>query len=130
MVEFFEKEYASIGYDETAQAMILLWKIGTTSAEYRNTLNSLLLGMEHFQTSRVIVDTTHLGAIHPDDQEWSISDWTVRAMSSGYTHLAIILPDDIFTQVSVEDTMSLVEDRILQSHYFSSMQEAKEWIMP
>ena len=130
MVKFFEQEYASIGYDEIVRAMVLLWKLGATSIEYRNTLNSLLLGMEHFQTSRVIVDTTHLGTIHPDDQEWSISDWTVRAMSSGYTHLAIILPDDIFTQVSVEDIMSLVEDRILKSQYFSSIQEAKEWIKP
>ena len=117
-------------YDDAVQAMILLWKVGATSSEYRHTLDSLLLGMVHFQTSRVIVDTTHLGTIHPDDQEWSISDWTVRAMSSGYTHLAIILPDSIFTQVSVEDTMSLVKGQILVSQYFTSLDDAKDWIKP
>lgn len=130
MVKFFQQEYASIIYDETIQTIMLFWKVGATSNEYRNTLNSLLLGMEHFQTTRVIVDTTHLGTIHPDEQEWSISDWTVRAISCGYTHLAIILPDDIFTQVSVEDTMSLVSDQILVSHYFTSLDEAKDWIKP
>jgi hypothetical protein len=128
MTKFFEQEYASIFYDETIQAMILCWKVAITSGEYRDTLNILLSGMEQYHSSRVIVDTTHLGTIHPDDQEWSISDWTRRAMQIGYTHLAIILPDDVFTQVSVEDTMSLMKDQTFQSHYFDSVDEAKDWI--
>lgn len=130
MVKFFEQEYASINYDEAIQAMILQWKVTATSSEYRNTLNNLLLGMEQYKTSRVVVDTRHLGVIHPDDQEWSISDWTVRAMQSGYTHLAIILPDEIFTKLSVEDTMSMVKDKTLVSRYFGSLGEAKEWVKP
>jgi hypothetical protein len=128
MTKFFEQEYASIFYDETIQSMILCWKVAITSGEYRDTLNILLSGMEQYHSSRVIVDTTHLGTIHPDDQEWSISDWTRRAMQIGYTHLAIILPDDVFTQVSVEDTMSLMKDQTFQSHYFDSVDEAKDWI--
>lgn len=130
MVKFFEQEYASISYDEAIQAMILQWKVTATSSEYRNSLNHLLLGMEQYKTSRVVVDTRHLGVIHPDDQEWSISDWTVRAMQSGYTHLAIILPDGIFTKIVCGGYNEHGKSKTLLSRYFSSLDEAKNGLSP
>ncbi|HEY8936291.1 MAG TPA: hypothetical protein VIM65_13755 [Cyclobacteriaceae bacterium] len=127
MQNYFEKDFIAIGYDKTNHLIVLKWKIAPTSAEFREGLHSLLAAIEQFKTGKVIVDTTHLGTIHPDDQQWSVTEWTQKAMQAGYSKLAIIIPDDIFTQMSVEDAMNSTNN-ILPFAYFSNMTPAMEWI--
>lgn len=92
-------------------------------------MDKLIDGMIEYSTGKILTDTTHMGAINPDDQQWSITDWLDRALKAGYKRLAIILPDEIFTQLSVNDIISQVEGTnpvVIQ--YFKSIPEAKTWL--
>lgn len=127
MQKFFETDYVTVGYDKANHLIILKWKVPPTSAEFRDGLNAIVIAMEYFKTGKLIADTTYLGTIHPDDQEWSATTWLLNTAKAGYACIAIILTADLFTQMSVEDTMSKVSNPI-PTAYFNTLEAAIKWM--
>lgn len=129
MQNHFETDFVTVGYDKANHVVILKWKVAPISVEFRNGLNSLITAFEHFETGKLIADTTNLGAIHPDDQLWSATVWVQAALKVGYSQIALIIPSDIFTKMSVEDTMNMNKDTLdIPTGYFDSMETAVKWI--
>ncbi|HTJ52230.1 MAG TPA: hypothetical protein VL443_22365 [Cyclobacteriaceae bacterium] len=127
MQTYFEKDFVTIGYDQGDHIIIVKWKLTPTSAEFREGLNTLTTIIEHFKTGKVIGDTTHMGAIHPDDQQWSATEWFQSALKSGLSQLAFIVPSDIFTQMSLDGAKS----QVVGEHpiaYFENMESAIDWL--
>ena len=125
----FEKDYITIWYDKVNHLIVGKWKAEPTSAEFREGLNSLISAIEHFKTGKLIIDTTYLGVIHPDDQDWSVVEWGQRALKAGYSQTALIISSNIFTQMSVEETMNqFQEENPFSFAYFNNMEDAIDWI--
>ena len=127
MQNYFETDYVTVNYDKGNNLIILKWIVAPTSDEFREGLNSLIAAMEHFKTGKLVTDTTYLGTIHPADQQWSATEWVQGAIKVGYSQIAIIIPADVFTQMSVEDTMSQVDNPLPFAH-FDNMETAIDWI--
>ncbi len=127
MQNYFETDFVTIGYDKANHVIVLKWLVPPTSDEFREGLNSLITAMEHFITGKLVTDTTYLGTIHPNDQQWSATEWVHGAIKAGYSQIAIIIPADVFTQMSVEDTMNQVESPFPMA-YFNNIEDAIDWI--
>jgi hypothetical protein len=97
------------------------------SNEFRTYMQALLTAMEHFKTGKIVADTSKMGTLHPDDQEWSYSVWNDMAVKVGYSHAAILLPGDIYSQMAIEDTMNGASGSLSFS-YFENMESALTWI--
>ncbi|HEY8937810.1 MAG TPA: STAS/SEC14 domain-containing protein [Cyclobacteriaceae bacterium] len=124
---YFETEFITISYNKASHSSIVKWNLPPMSEEYRKGLNALLLCMKHFKTGKVVADLTNFGTLHPDDQEWSSTEWTEKAMELGYSDIAIILSSDVYSQMAIEDTMSPVTNT-LNVAYFDNIEKAVEWI--
>jgi hypothetical protein len=125
---YFEKDYLTIGYDKSCHAIIAEWKIPATSEELKVGLLEHIPAMEHYKTTKIISDTVGLGALHPDDTQWTITDWFPKASKIGWSHWALIVPQDVFTQISMENPVdNAVNNNVVQS-FFDDMEMAKEWI--
>lgn len=129
MPEYLKNEVLTISYNEAALAVVAKWIVTPTSAEFREGLDAMLAAMKKFDTGKLVVDTTFLGAIHPDDQQWSANDWYKKAREVGYNQIALIVPTDIFTKMSVQDTMDSVQEQAVNTGYFDNIDSAVEWIM-
>lgn len=46
----------------------------------------------------------------------------------GYTHIALIVPSDLFTEIAVQNTIEAVPEQRIEPGYFDSMDAALEWI--
>lgn len=123
---YCDTSYISISYDAASHAVLSIWKTAPTSTEFRMAMNKTIDAIRDHQTGRIVSDTRNLGAISPENQEWSNNDWAPRAIAVGYQKIAIVLPADVFGQISVEDIMNKVGD--LSFHYFNSMEEGIKWI--
>ncbi|SKC65149.1 hypothetical protein [Ohtaekwangia koreensis] len=124
---YLETECALTTYDENSCSIIITWKIPPLSVEYRDNLKTLLSAMEHFKTGKVVADTTNFGTLHPDDQEWTSSEWIKEAIKVGYSHAAIILPNDAYSQMAIDETMSPIMN-IVTTAYFNNLEAATKWI--
>jgi hypothetical protein len=122
---FYEKEYALINYSETGHYVIITWSTSPSSGEYRESMEALIAAMKQFKAGRLIVDNRKAGALHPDDQEWTVSDWHVRALAAGHTHAAIVQSSDIFAHISAIDVMSQVT---IPTAFFNEVEGAVKWM--
>ncbi len=77
---------------------------------------------------KLLSDTRNMGAIDPDNQDWSIQDWLPRAFGAKYRRFAILVSDDIFNQLSVQDIMNRVPDMDFATRYVKSIEEGREWL--
>jgi len=125
---YAEKSYIQIVYNEEIKVVEMHWKTFTTSAELKEGLNTGIKCIEEMQAHKWIGNVCKLGVIGEDDQKWSNEDWFPRALKAGITRMAVIVSDDIFNQMSVDEIMQRVPQINFESQYFSSVEEAREWL--
>ncbi|SKC65192.1 hypothetical protein [Ohtaekwangia koreensis] len=124
---YLETECALFTYDENSYSIIITWKTPPLSVEFRDNVKTLLSVMEHFKTGKVVSDITNFGILHPDDQEWATSEWFKEAIKVGYSHQAIILPNDAYLQWVIEETGRPVMNTVTTA-YFNNLEAAIKWI--
>lgn len=125
---YFESDYFIVKYSKATHAVINKWITTPTSAEFREGMEALLQAMIHYKASKIVSDTTCMGALLPEDQEWAASHWYLRAVKAGFSHNAIIIPADIFTEMSVHATLDSIEDIVTTVRYFDNIEDAMVWI--
>ena len=119
--------YIRIEYLADANAVFSNWLTPPSSQEFREGMLAIIDAMQEHKTGKVISDTCNIGAIDPIDQEWTLAEWTPKAIGAGYRGIAIVISSDIFAQISVEDIMNNAEDVQLLK-YFDNVDEAREWM--
>ncbi|AYB32036.1 hypothetical protein [Chryseolinea soli] len=127
MQNYFENDFLFIRYDEKNHLLILEWKLAPASPEFKEGTNMLITAFEHFKTGKLVSDIRQLGAVHPDDQQWISNDWISRAVKAGFSCSAAVLPDDVFTHMSLEGMSSQSSDQ-LPAKTFDNMDDAIDWI--
>ncbi|SKC78956.1 hypothetical protein [Ohtaekwangia koreensis] len=128
MQVYFEADFFIIKYSEANHVVVNKWTTTPTSDEFREAMEVLLRAMIDFKASKVISDTTCMGALLLEDQEWAASDWYMRAIEVGFSYNAIIISSDLFSEMSVQGTLDSVADSVTVNRYFSSMEDAMVWI--
>ena len=125
---YSETEFIVVRYNNAVNAIIAIWKTPPLSDEFREGMETMLRAMLHFKTGKIVADTVYMGAVHPDDQEWAASHWYNRAAEAGFSHNAVIVPADIFTEMSVEAILDKVVNNVVVNKYFPGIEEAMAWI--
>lgn len=123
-----ETSYLKIVFNEEIQSAEMHWKTFTTPQELKDGLNKGLELVEEKNISNWIADVSSLGVVGEEEQKWSNENWFPRALKEGIKRMAVIVSDDIFNQMSVEEIMQNVPQMNFTSKYFSNVEEAREWI--
>ena len=70
--------------------------------------------------------------INPEVIEWANSEWLPGMMKVGLKKMALIVPEDLFAQVSLEDFTDTAREYYneitLKSRYFTDIEVAKQWL--
>ncbi len=121
-------DVVNVTYDAEVNAVVFVWATTPTSQEFREALNYGLSLVSEKQAKRWIGDTRNIGAIDPEDQQWSNEDWFPRALGAGIVDMGVIVSNDIFSKMSVEEIMGNVGgSEGFESRFFSSVEDAKAW---
>ncbi|MCC5920941.1 MAG: STAS/SEC14 domain-containing protein [Cyclobacteriaceae bacterium] len=130
MSKFVSNDFVDIWYDEEYKAIINIWKTPPTTDEFKEGMNQTIEAFKKYGTGVLISHTSDLGALDPEDQEWSTTDWISRALPAGYRKFAVITSPDIFAKMSVEETLTEVKTAhaTLEIQYFPTEEEARKWI--
>jgi hypothetical protein len=59
--------------------------------------------------------------------KWSESDWNLRAVEAGLTDMAVIMSDNLFTQLSLQGFARAVKGKYTVE-VFNSESEARKWL--
>ncbi len=128
MAVYFNSDYKRIEYDEQHRVLVATWKLAPTSTEFRSGMMAMLDAMKQFNTGRLVYNVIPLGLLLEEDSIWAATEWREKAIALGRSKVAFVLPDDVFTMMSVESMMER-EDREVPIAYFKRMEDAIRWVV-
>ncbi|MDW8209472.1 MAG: hypothetical protein RMJ44_00160 [Cytophagales bacterium] len=104
------------------------------SAVYREQAEKQLEAFEKYHVQGIIWDLREAQVIASEDQNWTINYWLPKALALGYRRGAIVIPENIFGEMSVRKTISRIQledqntEADLAVQYFKDVPSAYEWM--
>ncbi|WP_250631644.1 hypothetical protein [Rhodoflexus caldus] len=128
----FQNNFLTITQSDDIQGITIQWHTGSvrmSDDEFRESIIGIKNAILTAKPQAIFADTLHMEyAIVPELQEWH-NEVVFPAMTSvNVNKLGIVVSQDIFTQISIEQ---LIEDSInneIKVRYFSSPEAALEWL--
>jgi|GEM_PF-6100335 len=127
-----ETEFYKIEFTEDLQSTHLSFKKKCESERYREAYTVLIKIFEERGHFSHITDTSSMGVISLEDQEW-VKEKVVPqirrfANSSKKLNIALILGDDVFANFAAKNiARHFIGELNIDIHYFAKYQEAYEW---
>ncbi|WP_436936284.1 STAS/SEC14 domain-containing protein [Halovenus marina] len=125
---YYNEDHLKVRYEEDLDAVMMKWKSFAQGDEFRDGLDTGLELVQNKKAKNWLADLREMGTINEDDQEWSNTDWFPRALETSLTNMAIVQPESVVANMSVENIMEEVGDGDLTTHYFDNRSEAKQWL--
>lgn len=125
---YYDSSYLRIVWDESVDCVIMDWKGFVGGERFRS---GLLKGLELLvdkNATRWLAVLTEMGSLLKEDQEWSNSEWFPRAAEAGVQKIAIIVPQKVLAQMSVNAIMQKAARSTIESKHFKNIEEAKSWL--
>jgi hypothetical protein len=104
------------------------WHDFAQGGDFREGLNAGLELVQNKGATNWLADLREMGTVSDEDQEWSNNNWFPRALESTLTRMAIVQPQSVVANMSVENIMQEVGDGNLTTHHFDDRTDAKEWL--
>ena len=105
------------------------WEFMIYEQLFRDGMNKLIDMMKKHKTGRVLSNVVELGALTENDQKWSVNDWLPRALAAGYSAIAVVISEELFGKMAVEDVLNdAAEKSPIQIQYFDNEDIAAEWL--
>jgi len=111
----------------------LVWKESTvemTDEEYKNQVLLYKDFVEQTQPFAAYINTQKfLYTIDPETQEWINTHVFPATVEAGLRRMAILISEDFFGQLSVEQTMTENPELGFSTYFFEYEQKAIEWLL-
>ena len=124
--ETLRKSKATVEYNADLSAVHITWNGYVSSAEYRAYIEEGLTLFSAKKASYWIADMKEMKIITFEDQKWTIENWTPRALKAGVKSFLMVVSEDIFNQIAVQnmhETLNLGEGKSL---FFKTLAEAQQ----
>lgn len=127
-MEFFNEKHLFLAYDEDLKAIIQVWKGFFSSESFREGVNKTnqLFAMKK-PVSKFLVDISESSVIKKEDTEWAAKNAIPIAIKNGLKYYGFVLPENIFTQVSLKNFRQDLNQPTLEVQIFDNLDTAKEW---
>jgi hypothetical protein len=104
------------------------WHDFAQGEEYREALNTGLELVDDKRAQNWLADLRDMGTVADADQTWSNEEWFPRALDTTLSNMAIIQPESVVANMSVENIMQEVGEDEITTHIFDNRSEAENWL--
>ena len=123
-----DRVYVTITHEKDANLFFVDWD-GYLSVEMVKTGSEELLNMikEAGKCDSVLVDNRKVSGPWQAANEWYEKDWNPRAVKAGLKYMAVIMSDNVFTQLSLQG-FAKVTKGVYTVGVFNSESQARTWL--
>lgn len=130
--EVYKSKYLTIIYDSEKQLIAEVFNKATedmTKEDYKAEMLELLEIIKKYRPQNALVNLIDLMfPIEPEIQQWQKENVFDKGNELGLNKAAILLSRDLFTQVSIEQSLEEADDGELENKYFDNEEEAMQWL--
>jgi hypothetical protein len=121
--------YLLLIWDDKSRSLISQWLGGYDGRNLREGLQAALAEYKKYLPSaQWIGDTTDIGVIGMEDQEWIDKEWFPAFLSTGVKFMAVVQPKSAVAKMSVNSIVSKVPGTQLTVFNCASLEEAQAWM--
>lgn len=132
MEEVYQSKYVKQFYHPEKKILEVIWTEGglMTEEEYRKESLNFLEIADKYQSKGNLIDTRDFQyIISPDMQEWLNTAVFPKLMATGVQKMAFLVTEELFAQVSIEQTMNEEAAKEgFQTHFFENREAAMSWL--
>lgn len=129
----YEEKYGTLEYDSTVPCITATFKGFMSSEQFRDFLNKgldKLIEKKKFHNKILWLADTSKHVVQPDkDTQWVADEWNPRALKAGIEHVAFVLPENVFGNMSVKKYSENNDKRgnKMVVQMFGDINLAKKW---
>jgi len=127
----FDNEFETVNFYEDRQLFESVWKKNSekmVDADYRNEIVKQFAFIATKKFKYVFFDTLEFYfTIAPDTQIWNNEILVKHLHDAGVEKVGVAIAPDIFSEVSVEQTIEENSNIKFKTAYFKTKEEALEW---
>jgi hypothetical protein len=124
----YDERHLTVRWDDSLDAVVMEWHEFAEGEPYREGLEAGLELVQEKRAANWLADLREMGTVAEDDQEWSNEEWFPRALDSSLSNMAIVQPESVVADMSVENIMQEVGDGALKTRYFDDRTQATSWV--
>lgn len=126
---YFQDTYVTVSWDESTQAVTVVWKGFVTLDKVRTGLEKALELYQAKGKGKWLADTTQILPFGKEAERWMNEDWFPRAIQAGVKKMALLIPKSSLGKMSLESLMGKVPGTDLTTAYFDNQEAAKKWLI-
>ncbi|MFD1003667.1 STAS/SEC14 domain-containing protein [Ohtaekwangia kribbensis] len=119
--------YVTITHERDTDIIYVDWNGFLTVDQVKAGSEELLKIIKEVKCSRVLVDNRKVSGPWQAANEWYQTDWNPRAAKEGLTDMAVIMSDNIFTQLSLQGFTKATKG-VYTVAIFNSEPDARKWL--
>ncbi|MCS7019399.1 MAG: hypothetical protein RMJ87_08990 [Cytophagales bacterium] len=131
-MQVYQSKYLTLEVIPEQKFMQVSWSPATaqmTDEIFKAELTRYAEVAEQYRPEKCLIDTSVFGmTIVPETQEWVQANIHSRSLKAGIKKFAYIVSQDIFAQLSIEQTME-ESGFVFTTQYFDNQQQAMDWLM-
>lgn len=127
-MSYYDESFLTVEWTESLDAVEMNWHDFAQGEEYREGLNEGLELVEEKRAQNWLADLRDMGTVADDDQTWTNEEWYPRAFDTTLSNMAIIQPESVVANMSVENIIQEVGDDKITTHIFDNRSEAESWL--
>ncbi|MEN8119200.1 MAG: hypothetical protein ABFS35_02590 [Bacteroidota bacterium] len=124
--------YQTIEWQKTKEGMVQTWKAASKQLDQETFKAEMVKLIETVKSKRpvsLIVDMRRFEFIVvPEIQNWVNVNINLKISKVGCKKVAFVVSHDLFTKVSVEQTIKETKEISFKSEYFDNFSDALKWI--
>ena len=119
--------YATITYEKDNNLIYLDWNGFLTVELVKEGSEELLKIIKQTLCANVLVDNRKVSGPWQAANDWYQNDWNPRAAGAGLTDMAVIMSENIFTQLSLQG-FAKVTKGVYTVNIFNAEPPARKWL--
>lgn len=123
-----DKEYATLWYYPEYKIVHHVYHKFIHGQPFRDVLETGLRLFEENGGGKWLSDDRKNSALPTEDLTWSTQEWSPRCLAAGWKAWAIIMPDKVAGQMTMNRILKQYIDVGFQVRVFDDVDEAFEWL--
>lgn len=133
METIFENDFFAIQFDEETKLISNFWKENTEEMDEEDLKTAITIFanlIDEYTPNLLFSDDSKCKCVYTVDmQEWVGEMITMATIRAGVSKYALIMPEDMMSSISTEQTVDEIVDLPFELNYFEDVESAKKWLL-
>jgi len=127
-VTVFETEMMTVWY--YPEDMIIHHKFHEyrVGEPFRSGMNRASEALRDRGANKWLSDDRKNSALTPEDTEWAMNVWFPQAITNGFKHWAVVLPEKVIGQMNIKRLVAGFAKNGVNAKYFTDPDVAMQWL--